>query len=356
MELSKTLINTPQTERGGEIAQRGFDFQSCWALSYLLEYELEGKEYVFVFEFHDDVLILNSENDPTKVTFAQVKTNESKWTLAKLINPTKRKPISYIGKLFENKNKFSDHDVELMFVTNAYFSFENKNIFGAHEIEEKLQEDITDKISVQLEDQSDIDLKSLTFLKSDLSLEGHTAHLKGKICDFFDLYFEDEINVNPSSFARTLESACRDRSKFKSSDIKSFDELVKRKGLSSNFIRDSLQSICESKLIEPSWEAARSIFTDLGKSSLEIISLQATFLRISLAVKKDNSAEKAYLNKADTLFDGNSVRDSLVDYVEQTKKSLEISIPDYSLALTPPQKDSIIVYSIVKNIIEHGSP
>lgn len=76
-----------------------------------------------------------------------------------------------------------------------------------------------------------MELAKLTFLTSDLSLEGHSSHLKGKICDFFESYFDDNIEINPSSFARTLESACRDRAKVRSSDIRSFDELIKRKGL-----------------------------------------------------------------------------------------------------------------------------
>lgn len=351
MELSKTLINTPQTERGGEIAQRGFDFQSCWALSHMLEYELEGKEYVFVFEFHDDVLILDSESDPKRVTFAQVKTNEGSWTLPKLINSTKKKPISFIGKLFEHKKRFGDKGVELMFVTNAYFSFESRNIFGAHEIDNKLQTNIKSKVSDQIGKGSSVELKSLTFLTSDLSLEGHSSHLKGKICDFFDKYFENDIDVNPSSFAKTLESACRDRSKVRSSDIKDFDELVKKKGLSSSFIRDSLQSICESKRLEPNWESARAIFSDLGKSSIELISLQATFSRVSISIKRDNSVEKSYLENAESIYDKNKLHRSLILYVEELKSNLEVSVPDYSLALTSSQKESIIVYSIIKNLI-----
>ncbi|EEY5721883.1 DUF4297 domain-containing protein, partial [Escherichia coli] len=53
MGLAETLVSIPQSERGGEIAQRGFDYQTCWALSQMLEYELDEKNYVFIFEYHD---------------------------------------------------------------------------------------------------------------------------------------------------------------------------------------------------------------------------------------------------------------------------------------------------------------
>ncbi|MBR9925728.1 MAG: DUF4297 domain-containing protein, partial [Gammaproteobacteria bacterium] len=224
MELASALIQVPQTERGGEIALRGLDFQSCWALSYMLEYELEGKEYVFLFEYHDDVLILDSAINPQKAIFAQVKTNEGHWTLNKLISSTRDKPVSFIGKLFEHRNNFIGSDVELMFVSNAYFKFDARNKFFANELEEDLRKNIVCKVSQQVASSSKLELSKLMFITSDLSLEGHESHLKGKICEFFENYFDEEVEINPALFARTLGSACRDRAKVRSSDIKDFDE------------------------------------------------------------------------------------------------------------------------------------
>jgi len=351
MELAKSLIDVAQTERGGEIALRGFDFQACWALSHMFEYELLGKEYVFVFEFHDDVLILDSETRPTKATFAQVKTNEKPWTLSRLITSTKKKPISFIGKLFEQSNKFDTSDVELMFVSNAYFSFDPRNKFKADEMEKVFQDDVRGKISDQISNNDSLELSKLTFLTTNLSLEDHSSHLKGKICDFFESYFSDDIEVNPASFARTLESACRDRAKVRSSDIRNFDELIRRKGFTSSFVKDTLNNICATKVLQPDWENARAIFSDIHKNTMQLLSLQSTFTRISISVKSSNSVEKLYLEKADLLFNKLSVETSMSNYMAESIKSLERSIPDYSLALTESKKECIIVYSVIKNII-----
>jgi hypothetical protein len=351
MELAKSLIDVPQTERGGEIAQRGFDFQACWALSHMFEYALLGKEYVFLFEYHDDVLILDSETTPTKAIFAQVKTNEKPWTLSKLITGTKKKPISFIGKLFEQKSKFDNSDVELMFVSNAYFSFDKRNKFKADEIKQELQDNVLDKVSKQLQSNDTLELSKLTFLTSDLSLEDHSSHLKGKICDFFEIYFDDDIEINPASFARTLESACRDRAKVRSSDIRDFDELIRRKGFTSSFVKETLNNIFTTNILQPDWESARAIFSDIGKKPIQLLSLQSTFTRISISVKSSNSVEKLYLKKADFIFNRQSVETSLSEYIIESIKSLEVSIPDYSLALTESKKECIIVYSVIKNII-----
>lgn len=351
MVLAKRLIEVPQSERGGEIAQRGFDFQACWALSHMFEYELQGKEYVFVFEYHDDVLILDSATNPQKATFAQVKTNEKPWTLNKLITATKAKPISFIGKLFEQKRKFDNSDVELMFVSNAYFSFDKRNHFKATDLKKGDQDNLIEKVSKQLSSTNNLELAKLTFLTSDLSLEGHSSHLKGKICDFFESYFDDNIDINPSSFARTLESACRDRAKVRSSDIRSFDELIKKKGFTSDFVKETLENICATKSLQPDWESARQILAEMGKNTIQLLSLKSIFTRISISVKSSNSVEKMYLNQADLLFDKQAAETSMHEFIVNTVKSLELSIPDYSLALTGPQKECIIIYSIIKNIV-----
>ncbi|OJA07216.1 DUF4297 domain-containing protein [Halomonas sp. QHL1] len=348
MELAKALIQVPQTERGGEIAQRGLDFQACWALSHMLEYELEGKEYVFVFEYHDDVLILDSEFNPQKVIFAQVKTNEKPWTLSKLISSTKEKPISFIGKLFEHRSKFVGSNVELMFVSNAYFNFDERNRFSANELKEAHKENIVCRVSEQVISSSKLELSKLIFLTSDLSLEGHASHLKGKICDFFENYFHEEMEINPALFARTLESACRDRAKVRSSDIKDFDELIKRKGFTSTFLKDTLRQIKITKLLQPTWQYANPIFCEVGKGAFQLLSLQATFSRVSIALKQTNSAERIYLEKASALFDKQRVEESITLYIMYVIESLKKSVPEYSLALTDEQKECLVVYSIIK--------
>lgn len=170
MELAEALLKTEQNERGGEVAQRGFDFQSCWAVSHMLEYELKGQDYVFLFEYHDDILVLDSDILPNKATFIQVKTKEKAWNLSDLINKRKNKPVSFVGKLFKHKKNFIGLQTELTFVTNAYFNFDSRNVFLANEINLKDQVNIQKKVMEQVDFGEPINLGDLTFLTSDLSL------------------------------------------------------------------------------------------------------------------------------------------------------------------------------------------
>lgn len=108
--IQSDLIKVPQTETAGSRSPARFAYQRNWALAELIEYHLEGKDYVFAFEFHDDILILDSEVNPSNLQFVQVKTKTTgqKWTVHGLTKSEKGKngnpeKLSIIGKLYENK-------------------------------------------------------------------------------------------------------------------------------------------------------------------------------------------------------------------------------------------------------------
>ena len=214
MSLAEALISIPQSERGGEIAQRGFDYQTCWALSQMLEYELDGKNYVFVFEYHDDVLILDDEDSPKDLTFAQVKTSESHWTAYDLRKSTKTKPVSIIGKLFIHQKNFSGYSPKLLFVTNASFNLCEKNggksLFGVGEVKDEHQISFKQAIKEQVKlDDASIDLSVLKFDQSSLSLDDHITHLKGKLCVFLCEKYGDSTTLSVNVLAALLDKECR---------------------------------------------------------------------------------------------------------------------------------------------------
>lgn len=123
MNLADALIHVPQDERGGEIAIRGFEYQRCWAIDELLNRHKKNESYVFIPEYHDDVLILNSSESPTMATFAQVKTRDTHWTITPLIKSDGEGKLSFISKLFKHKYDFSSYKTDLTFITNAVFKF-----------------------------------------------------------------------------------------------------------------------------------------------------------------------------------------------------------------------------------------
>lgn len=362
MVLADALISIPQSERGGEIAQRGFDYQSCWALSEMLECELNGKDYVYIFEYHDDVLIIDSEDNPQSITFAQVKTREGQWTAGSLYKLSAKamaeKKVSIIGKLFLVQRSFSNYKTSLLFVTNAVFNFSKtggKSSFYASELEEKEQKNIQKEVLKQLDITDEVDLSTLKFSQSTLSLEDHTVHLTGRICDFLDQKYGADTPLRAKAVMRLLTTECREKSKTKSTDIFSFADLVKKKGFSSKAFNTIITSLHTSDGLKPSWEMANRIFDDLNRQSIHLIRLQATFSRICISLNKnERNASSIYLEHANSLYDQDSISSDINAYLADTIGKIDQICPVYALTLSFGERECIVVYSIIQKLIEDG--
>ena len=87
MSLKDLLVTTKPRETSGPRSANRFDFQKSWALCRLLELHKSGKDYLIVFDYHDDVLVLDSCGDPNRIDFYQIKTKQSgHWTRRDLID------------------------------------------------------------------------------------------------------------------------------------------------------------------------------------------------------------------------------------------------------------------------------
>ena len=358
MGLTETLVSIPQSERGGEIAQRGFDYQTCWALSQMLEYELDEKNYVFIFEYHDDVIILDDEISPTQLTFAQVKTRETHWTASALCNGTKKNPVSIIGKLFIHHKDFAEYSPKLLFVTNASLKLceknDGKSCFGANEVKVKYQTSFKEAIKHQVKlDDSSIDLSVMRFVQSSLSLDDHTIHLKGKLCDFLSKKFGDSIAMNVNILTSLLEQECRKKSKVKSTDIINFSDLISRKGFSSKALNNAIDSLNTNNISKPDWDKASLLFHDLGKTSIQLVRLNAVFSCVCIALNQNKkNPSLIYLEYAISLYDEASVRSDLKLYLTESMSKIDALCPDYALALNSEKKECIVVYSIIQKLYE----
>lgn len=95
-------------ETGGIHAIRGFSFQVWQAVLEVLAAHATGKDYAVVMEWQQDIALLDSSASPTKVTFKQLKKNESSahWTLSALLTAQDEKSqSSSAGKSTAQKPK-----------------------------------------------------------------------------------------------------------------------------------------------------------------------------------------------------------------------------------------------------------
>ncbi len=90
--FSRILADAEVRETGGEEGNEGVDFARYWAVSALIEKELEGSDnYVILFEFLQDVAILDSALDPKSVLLYQVKKRaRGEWSRSDLCKKRRR--------------------------------------------------------------------------------------------------------------------------------------------------------------------------------------------------------------------------------------------------------------------------
>lgn len=296
MNLADALVNTPQDERGGEIAIRGFEYQRCWAIDELLNKHKRNENYVFIPEYHDDILILDSATSPQKATFAQVKTKDSHWTLTPLIKPKKDEELSFLSKLFKHKSDFENYQTELSFVTNALFKFLDKYEFSGNDLNDPDKEKLLLAIQKQLPDAKITDLSALNFKTSKLSLLDYDTHLIGKVFE----YLEDTDNserISAPALKKTLVDLFEKKTRVSSREINSFDELIDKKGISNELIEKIIDKIKNHKSNIPEWETLLLLLSSLNKDAFEKLILKAKYDLVLINLKNTYSIENEFYNR-----------------------------------------------------------
>src|SRR5688572_16124063 len=89
MSLATDLVSKPPREKGATGGR--YEFQTMWGLALLFQQHGTNDDYAIVFEFHDDIALLNRASNPTNVRFYQVKSKATNggWTLTALLKREK---------------------------------------------------------------------------------------------------------------------------------------------------------------------------------------------------------------------------------------------------------------------------
>ena len=192
MSLATDLVSKPPRERGATGGR--YDFQTMWGLALLFQQHGTNDDYAIVFEFHDDIALLDSASNPTNVRFYQVnsKATNGGWTLTALLKReklktkggTKEKP-SFIDKMFDNVDKFPDAVLSADFVSNQLCGFNaGKTSFRLNECEPSHFKKIVASIQEAYPRATEAQVGLLGFQRTDLSLGDVVSHTKGKLQTF----------------------------------------------------------------------------------------------------------------------------------------------------------------------------
>ena len=192
---SKVFLKNPRENAGPKTSNR-YDFQKDWAICKLIELHQTNKEYLLCFEFHDDIIVFDSIDNPKKVNCYQVKTKDTPhWNLSKLTFREKGGKHSILAKLHQHFEEYGDGVESLNFVTNSKIKGKLSNNFECVNLGEFTLQDlcakdlksITDKLSLELNNTDLLRFNELTVMvMGELDLKHHSQIAKSKLATFIE--------------------------------------------------------------------------------------------------------------------------------------------------------------------------
>ncbi|HZQ20478.1 MAG TPA: DUF4297 domain-containing protein [Terriglobales bacterium] len=268
MSLRELLIHQMPRDTSGALASDRFEYQHNWALCRLLELHQTDADYVMTFDHHEDVTVLDSEEEPDTIQGFQIKTKSSgNWTIAAL---TKQSPgktgnlPSILRKLCELVRQFPDHVTLLQVVSNAPLSVSledgtkgvtAKNI-RFEQIEQKSRQVMLDALVNEFAPDNPPSIsKIFEFHVSDLSLEDHVTHAKGKLNAAMEALFPGtNYPLSPAYRALMSEITARNNNR---EQCDTYADFLSKKSISRSRFDEILQT-CGIAADEPNWSLVYS--------------------------------------------------------------------------------------------------
>jgi hypothetical protein len=302
LSFAERLILEPQREKSGETGYERYDYQALWGLALIFEHHGSHHDYAIAFEFHDDVVLLDSASSPTRARFYQVKTKiKGHWTLSDLYrrntrkgDPSGGKLPSHIGKLFSNYVIFPDETEELNFVSNVPCKFLDASLSACHftTCDAGTVAEFISKLKQEHSAATPTTASLIRYVRADLSLHDSSAHIKGKLANFV---FEQigSIEYNPDTLYKTIVEECRTRSKY-TGGVLNFTDLIKFKSITRSQVEDWLDQVRSLHAV-PSWA---EISTHLNVGGMELGELSREWKRYrAIALDTGNAAINALRDK-----------------------------------------------------------
>jgi Cap4 dsDNA endonuclease len=295
VSFAERLISEPQREKSGETGYERFDYQALWGLALIFAHHGTSDDYAIAFEFHDDIVLLDSSLSPSRARFYQVKTKDKgHWTLsdlyrrkAKKDDPGGGKLPSHMGKLFSNYVMFPDETEQLNFVSNVPCAF-LPSASGACQLVTCDAETLTKfigKLAQEHPRATHAAVSLMHYLQADLSLHDSSAHIKGKLNDFI-LEQIGSVEFNPDTLYKAIVEECRTRSKY-TGIISNFPDLIKNKSITRLQVEGWLDIVRKRQAL-PEWS---TISQHLTVGGIELANLSREWQRYrAIALDAGNEA------------------------------------------------------------------
>lgn len=309
--FSNKFIKTIPPENSGANTSNAFDFQKNWSMWLLLDCHENMPDYLIVFDYHDDVVVFNSETDAAKADFYQIKTkNQNHWTLSELTTKGKKKN-SIIGKMYSNKLKFECVTNSTNLITNASAPFNitlEKQDINSLNIDciccKELSSDAKAKIQSALKieyDSGDEKFEDILFFKvSDLNIRGHREQTIGRLQTFLEKCFPDK-KCKTIPFYNALFAEIANKTDY-GKLITEYGNSLKRKSLSQSDFSKMLNDITIKRDFTELWVEVNQSLLSENISPITLRNLRDEWDKLEIhLMNRDNALLQKVFTKAKSL-------------------------------------------------------
>ena len=299
MKLEKEILELKPREESGSKTARKYNFQKNLSLFLLLSNHEKKDDYVFLFDFHDDLIILDSSVNPNKIDFYQIKSKDSgNWT-EKLLTKSVNNKLSITGKLYLNKISFEKTTNSLNFISNAKYSFKTltngdeslkKIKIKASELDEQVLQKFEDAIKkehslakVEFKDLANFHVTNLSNSDSSTHCLGELSKLINKINPNNNINAELACKQVFNEISRRTENTVGDKS------FSELEELIEIKGISKKQFLDFLNKAGLYKSIEQEWSEIKSSLELCYIGQIELIKYRKNWRDLCATIIKDSN-------------------------------------------------------------------
>lgn len=273
----RTLLNAAAPrERSGSQTVGRYGFQANIGILKLLELRETGNDFRLVFDFFDDLAVLNSSTAPTEIRLYQVKSKDpGDWTASDLCKLTgKKAPRSIVARLYSHLDMFGPAVAETAVISNAPYKVQLQS--GAHSsgthhrIEgQDLHSEEIDKITKAVT--ADINpsnvpawLPKFALIRTTLGVHGQDVVITGSLLKHFEKVGSAD-GVQITAVYETLHASIEHKTAFSEEGL-SQTEIITRKSLSKGEFDELLtRAAARRRGVLADWEIIR---TDLDKASI----------------------------------------------------------------------------------------
>lgn len=362
MTLIDKLIKLKPREESGSKTSRKYRFQKDLSLFLLLESHSTLSDYLFLFDFHEDLVIFNSSSAPTKGNFYQIKSKDGggNWTINGLTSKEKGK-LSILGKLYLNKINFPDHTESLNFISNSKYSFKELkdksdskllNLIKGDNLNDEDVSACNKKLVEEHKLSSDTDFENYTnFHSTILSNVDSSTHCIGKLSTLINA-INPSNKINPELAYKQVinEISIKTENTTSTNPVGSISELITLKGITKKTFLKYLEEAGLYKSVEEEWGEVKQSLETCGIGYKELMKYKASWREISATlIKESNSIPLQKL--ADSI--NTIIKDSHSnETINQKMSLLDIINYSYPKVATPMFDEYFVKCLIIKMLNE----